>query len=156
MESCLLHLHSTQLHFNNRGQLTRNRLAEGIHKLLMIVGEKCAEVVGALWINLGDQALWPSPWGLLYIPSFRVLPGPHGCPWRPHPPHPPISPSMLGFLGGPTRVRDGSKRGFRSPRTRVPDGQKPRILGGSGHPAPGSPDFQAESWLKQSALFYIF
>ena len=62
------HLHSTQLHFNNRGQLTRNRLAEGIHKLLMIVGEKCAEVVGALWINLGDQALWPSPWGLLYIP----------------------------------------------------------------------------------------
>ena len=52
----------------------------------MIVGEKCAEVVGALWINLGDQALWPSPWGLLYIPSFRVLPGPHGCPWRPHPP----------------------------------------------------------------------
>ena len=119
----------------------------------MIVGEKCAEVVGALWINLGDQALWPSPWGLLYIPSFRVLPEPHGCPWRPHPG---AGWPETGFLGGSTRVRDGQKRGFRSPRTRVPDGQIPRILGVSGHPAPGNPDFQAESWLKQSELFYIF
>ena len=82
---CWKHVFTKQNHWIS----VRNRLAEGIHKLLMIVGEKCAEVVGALWINLGDQALWPSPWGLLYIPSFRVLPGPHGCPWRPQPPHPP-------------------------------------------------------------------
>ena len=68
----------------------------------------------------------------------------------------PLPLPLWGFLGGSTRVRDGQKRGFRSPRTRVPDGQKPRILGVSGHPAPGNPDFQAESWLKQSALSYIF
>ena len=92
------------------------------------------------------------------IALHSFISGTPRAPWVPMEAPSSPSPHLPLHVGVSGRLHPGAgwpETGFQV-AARVPDGQKPRILRVSGHPAPGNPDFQAESWLKQSALFYMF